>query len=480
MSFDPHNNLFYYYRQSSTRKIKSLKKDIIREKQIENNTTKALINTLQYTDQKICNKFMQHFLDIQIESNINYAFQKGTIGQEKINKRSQHILLGISPILSEPNQEKFDEDIQTKEHNKSVLDAWIWDKTTVIAIEVKTNMGFNKDQMRRHKEKFPYETKVIEKHIYWEKIHSFFINLLKNHLEFSLNEKDIFLIEQFTQYLELINLSEFTGWKKKDFDFFMIYDKDEKNRIRYKMKKLADLVFQDKFLLDKIEKTGLGRVKEKNNNIWFRMNPKSQSFLLNPSKEKKGLFLNFTMELYQDRFQISIVFPLFPSIKRLKNVIKSNKDKIGIEFKRIFDNEIKKNYNRDKIRQSRTNKKNDSKVNSDLMDYERNIFTLLNYKIRIFDHCFINQGSRFWIPKAEIVIDEETMKNDVWVDFLEDYINLYHPDKKEANWKPNWGVGVHILKEYPRDNEILSNKDELIQDVQKTLKNFYQFAQSFI
>lgn len=79
-----------------------------------------------------------------------------------------------------------------------------------------------------------------------------------------------------------------------------------------------------------------------------------------------------------------------------------------------------------------------------------------------------------------MVIDKETMKNNEWVDFLEKFVYFYHPDKKEVNWKANWGVGIHILKEYPRDNEILSHKDELIQDLRKSLKIFYNFAQSLI
>lgn len=50
MSFDPHLNVFYFYRGP---KLKKNVKDNVNKNtdiQLENNTTKALINTLYYSD----------------------------------------------------------------------------------------------------------------------------------------------------------------------------------------------------------------------------------------------------------------------------------------------------------------------------------------------------------------------------------------------------------------------------------------------
>ena len=43
-------------------------------------------------------------------------------------------------------------------------------------------------------------------------------------------------------------------------------------------------------------------------------------------------------------------------------------------------------------------------------DSETSIHEIPVYKIRIFDHYFINIGVRRWIPKGEIAIDPQTLK----------------------------------------------------------------------
>jgi len=51
---NPHKNIFYYYRGPSNRSNQN-EDDIIYDKQIEDNTTKALINCFEYLDIKCLN-----------------------------------------------------------------------------------------------------------------------------------------------------------------------------------------------------------------------------------------------------------------------------------------------------------------------------------------------------------------------------------------------------------------------------------------
>src|ERR1035437_10853744 len=57
--FNPYQNIFYYYRGSSNKKIND-----IPDTQIEDNTTKALINTLNYSDKRLLKNLLD-YLDIK-------------------------------------------------------------------------------------------------------------------------------------------------------------------------------------------------------------------------------------------------------------------------------------------------------------------------------------------------------------------------------------------------------------------------------
>src|SRR4030042_5713107 len=54
---DPHKNIFYYYRGPSSRE----NEEIIYDRQIEDNTTKALINCLEYSSRNLLEHFLNYF-----------------------------------------------------------------------------------------------------------------------------------------------------------------------------------------------------------------------------------------------------------------------------------------------------------------------------------------------------------------------------------------------------------------------------------
>ncbi len=72
MSFDPHKNIFYYYRGLSRRQDE----DIIYDTQIEDNTTKAFINCLDNSSDNLFKYFLDYFnLDFKYKSKPQYLLQ---------------------------------------------------------------------------------------------------------------------------------------------------------------------------------------------------------------------------------------------------------------------------------------------------------------------------------------------------------------------------------------------------------------------
>ena len=91
MSSDPHQNIYYYYRGPTTKG--SAKTKIPYDIQLENNTSKAMINTLKHCNPIISQNFLSKMLKIPIESiDFKYLLQAQTIGEQKIKIRPNRIL----------------------------------------------------------------------------------------------------------------------------------------------------------------------------------------------------------------------------------------------------------------------------------------------------------------------------------------------------------------------------------------------------
>lgn len=87
------------------------------------------------------------------KSSIKFALQKQTIGDQKIQSKTNKILWGICPqqIFSEEDIiEPIEKMIIDSNDQSSVPDAWIWEKNNVILIESKTRMKLDKKQLKKH------------------------------------------------------------------------------------------------------------------------------------------------------------------------------------------------------------------------------------------------------------------------------------------------------------------------------------------
>ena len=77
---DVHRNIFSYYKGAS-------QPEQDREQQLEDNTTKALVNTLEHCGRHVTIKFLE-WLGISTARKINFVQQKVSIGDERIREKA--------------------------------------------------------------------------------------------------------------------------------------------------------------------------------------------------------------------------------------------------------------------------------------------------------------------------------------------------------------------------------------------------------
>lgn len=224
-----HQNIFYYYKGALNRE-----KDV--EQQIEDNTTKALINVLENSSIETQKLIIENITEIAIPKSVRklkYILQATTIGKERIVSIPNKFILAISPCGEV-------EDGDAKYDRGSRPDAWIWSSDFVILLENKTRGKLSKAQLEQHGRLLIGNGKLIVKS--W-------INdvypVIKETASKVQNEKDRFLLSEFKKYLEVIGMSRFEGFDKEDF-MRKYCDDDDREEFDYlksfKFDKLAEAV----------------------------------------------------------------------------------------------------------------------------------------------------------------------------------------------------------------------------------------------
>ena len=309
MLLDFHHNIFYFYKGSQ-------KDDSERTRQLEDNTTKALINILENIDQEIVVKFLYYIgLSSFKINNIQYCLQRNNIGKSSLRRKKELVLLAIVP------EKKNILPISYKNKNYSRPDAWIYNDDFAILLESKVVGCLDYSQMREHYKKLDIksqsEPKLIE--ITWSDIYTFF----KSEIELLSKTKQTitkFLLGQFTEYLDMANLTEFTGFDSEFFDYFFYHDNEESRKwVKNKINSFVSLIFDEMSSVDKsfYQSFDIGVLSKKKNYSWVAFGPKDKKY-----RKVTHLSIKFNSQ----GIEIFINIETKPATDQLKNVIlcKSN------------------------------------------------------------------------------------------------------------------------------------------------------------
>ena len=180
---DPHLNLFYYYRGPSKKTT-----DILQDIQVEDNTTKALINLLEFAHQTNCDPLINRFLQlIHVPQGKIISFGLQEHGD---NSRPDGIInfVGYKILIESKVAAKLNK-VQIKHHLESIDSK---DKLVVI-----TNNTSDATILKELKKKHI-------KYLSWQQIHQMCLSRA-NELKDSRELKPYLLIlEHFINYLEVI------------------------------------------------------------------------------------------------------------------------------------------------------------------------------------------------------------------------------------------------------------------------------------
>ncbi len=265
-----YHNIFYYYRGAQ-------ESDKNRERQLEDNTTKALINTLEYGGRKVRNGFLE-WIGVEKPENIRFELQKKTIGKGRIERKSKRVLLALVPAEGKATP------LVESGKQESRPDAWIYGDDFAVLIESKVVGYLDADQMRYHFQKLTIGEKrfpVCEERT-WAELHAFFKSLTPE-----LTENSRWIVNQFMRYLEYCNMTDFTGFEKEIFDFFFIHDSEESKKwVKETIKSFAEETSQSLKAVEPFyEDYDVGslslkkmQTKEEENHAWAAFGPKDSKY----------------------------------------------------------------------------------------------------------------------------------------------------------------------------------------------------------
>jgi hypothetical protein len=300
---DFHHNIFHYYRGA-----KGSDKD--RERQLEDNTTKALINTLEYCDPKVAMKFLG-WLRVVSTGEIKFELQKKTIGEGLISRKQQRILLAIIP--SHLNHETHIEpaDLQAGE---SRPDAWISGDDYVIIIESKVAGNLEPQQKQDHLRKLKVGTiRPRYEERTWDEVHRFFMGLLAE-----LSGRSKWIVEQFIDYLEGIGMAEFTGFENEIFDYFFWHNDEEARKwVRDTFRSFSNMVHLELKSFDSFyEDYDVGNLHIKDEHCWVAFGP---------GRQKYRQWAHQTISLHAQGLEVFVNVELKGAIDKLKGKLRQNK-----------------------------------------------------------------------------------------------------------------------------------------------------------
>lgn len=301
MPVDLHHNLFYSYRGP-------IGTDVDRDPQLENNVTRALINSLDLGGEAVWRPFLAE-LGLTDVRNAEFLLQRRNLPSGLAAHKSHRVLLGISE-----KESHWSPDVSAEETKSGgVPDAWVYGDGFAILVESKVgNADFSAEQMERHYSLLKLTEHKPPKVILrtWRDVHSVFCKLKS-----ALTDTALLLAEQFIQYLEYNGMSGFTGFRPEHFNYFVLHDDDDARRwIRDQVGHFADKVQSQLHKLDTFyEDRHVGNLNRSASHCWVAFGTANGKF---------GKVTHQSLSLGANGLRVFVNTELKPATKRLKDVLK--------------------------------------------------------------------------------------------------------------------------------------------------------------
>lgn len=192
------DNLFWYQRASDEGK-----------EQLENNTTKGFLKTLQESDDQITDSFLNQFLGLNIKDSV-FEYDVQVVVEDIPASEHTVYLVGLS---FEGEDVTCDAEPQSGEGTvDGVITIHSKDSPTSIVIEVKTARDrLSPTQMGKYRSELGIEEERLCQGVSWLDVYE----LLEKHQNRTKNDLDRFLLEEFINYLEVMRMVPFKGFNRE-------------------------------------------------------------------------------------------------------------------------------------------------------------------------------------------------------------------------------------------------------------------------
>jgi|SRR3989344_455069 len=408
---DPHQNLFYYYRGPSSG-------ELAHDIQVEDNTTKSLINLLEYCNSVEFPELLNALLkSLQIPTSLVISFRlqvqgNGSRPDALIN------LAGKKVFIESKVQAVLDLDQVSRHlHFLSPHDCLL----------VITNHPYDEAKLQTLKdERIRFTT--------WGNVHKI-LNLAYQQIKRDKKYQHVsILLQHFLEYLEVVTLTDFNGFREEDFEFFIEYNKHYLPILKKKMESLAQSIKNELSTYGNVIVGNMPKIITKETTAWVAIQqnnlPEGQSFQQ----------CNFTLQVGRDSFTINAV---------LRNGAIDNKNTpMGVFYNNLEDSSKILAFFKQLIS---TEKKRKEQHKSTFDVFER----VPRYGAQIMP------GNETWKKVFSIRTDQITSPRDI----------LYIRELMQKMERPAL-PGIRLTREIPRGDSILQDREELLQEIKRTFTEF--------
>ncbi len=294
---DPRRNLFFQYRGPS-----SEEDEFPRDRQLENNLTKALVDLLYYAPSAGRAALLSLLKAHSQTRSLPMSFQDGQleVGMQSVpsgveNAPHRAVML----ITAAGSAEMLDKE-QLSEDRRGRPDAWVRARRdgSTLLIEAKLGPKVSPRQIQAHLNaaRWPPSAPVIR--TTWDE----WFNALR-HVRSTpvLPPVDCFLLDQFLEYLEVLGMAPFTGFQAQDFDFFIHFEPTYRPRLRQKLEQFAEGVRAalDPGIRRRYAEIRMGHIhSDEERGAWVALGPAGPTSFPH---------CNFTIEITRDRLEFNAV-----------------------------------------------------------------------------------------------------------------------------------------------------------------------------